>query len=244
MRLLVLSLLLPLAAAAQAPAEYSNLVGAGVRSRPAYDGSKAQRGDLVPLLDYDQRLLFARSVQGVLEAGAHTSVGSGFKLGVQLAYEAGRKASEASFLRQNNVPDIGVGASMGAHVEWAGKIGPAPLLVLARWRQQTQSDRGAQADLRATVGIYQSGPLQAGLFGQATWATQKSLRTYYGAPGFDPSGGPLFVSAGVLGSYDLNRRWAIIASLEGRRLQGDAARSPLAERKSNAYAVAGLGYRF
>src|SRR3954468_11837009 len=187
---------------AQAPAlpEYSNVAGPAVRSRPAYDGSKSQRGDLVPLLDYDNRLLFARTVQGVLEAGIHTSIGSGIKLGGQLAYEEGRKAKESSFLRDNNVPDIGVGASIGAHAEWEGKLGPAPVLVLARWRQQTDSNRGAQADLRATAGIYENGPFQAGVFAQATWGTRKALRTYYGTPAFDPSGGLMFVSAGVLGS--------------------------------------------
>jgi outer membrane scaffolding protein for murein synthesis (MipA/OmpV family) len=94
------------------------------------------------------------------------------------------------------------------------------------------------------VGVYQSGPLAAGVFGQATWANRKSSRTYYGQPGFDPDGGLLFASLGVLGSYDLARRWALLASLEGRRLQGDAARSPLVERKSSYYAVAGVAYRF
>jgi outer membrane scaffolding protein for murein synthesis (MipA/OmpV family) len=246
MRTLFVLLLLPLAAAAQAPApaEFSNVIGPAVRSRPAYDGSKSQVADLVPILDYERGALFARTVQGVLEAGARAKAGAGLKLGGQVAYEEGRKASEASFLRDNQVPDIGAGASVGLHAEWEGKFGPAPVLLVARWRQQAHSDRGAQTDLRGTVGVYQRGPLQAGLFAQATWATQKAVRTYYGTPAFAPSGGLLNVSAGVLGSYDIDRRWAVIASLEGRRLEGDAARSPLAERRSNYIAVAGLGYRF
>jgi len=56
--------------------------------------------------------------------------------------------------------------------------------------------------------------------------------------------GLLFASAGLLGSYDIDPRWAVIASIEGRRLQGDAARSPLTEKKSSYDAVAGLAYRF
>jgi outer membrane scaffolding protein for murein synthesis (MipA/OmpV family) len=36
----------------------------------------------------------------------------------------------------------------------------------------------------------------------------------------------------------------LTTSLEGRRLEGDAARSPLAERKSNHYASAGIAYKF
>src|SRR3989475_10432377 len=233
----------PDAADAAAP-EYPNLIGPAVRSRPAYDGSRSQRADVVPILDYDSGPLFARTVQGVLEGGAHAQLGSGFTLGAQLAYEEGRKASESSLLRERNVADLGAGASYGVHAEWDTKLGAAAVLLLARVRQQVRSERGAQADLRATVGVYQPGPFQAGLFGQATWADHRSMRTYYGQPGFDASGGLLFASAGPLGSYDIDRHWTVMGSIEGRRLQGDAARSPLAEKKSGYYAVAGVAYRF
>jgi len=235
---------LPAVAQIAAPPEYSNLIGPALRSRPAYDGSKSQDVDVVPLLDYDNGPLFARTVQGVLEGGVHAQVGSGFTLGAQLAYEEGRKASEASFLRERNVADLGAGASYGVHAECDTRLGAAPVLLLARVRQQVRSERGAQADLRATVGVYKNGPFQAGLFGQATWADHKSMRTYYGQPGFDASGGLLFASAGPLGSYDIDRHWTVMGSIEGRRLQGDAARSPLAEKKSSYYAVAGVAYRF
>jgi MipA family protein len=243
--LLRFPLLLPLPAFSQAPpADDTTLIGAGVRSRPAYDGSKSQRGDLVPLIDYDGKLLFARTTQGILEAGARYKVAEGFKLGAQLAYEEGRKTRESPLLQRLGAADIDVGASLGVHAEWETKIGPAPVLALGRVRQQVETNRGAQADLRATVGVYQSGPALAGIYAQATWANQKSLRTYYGRPGFDPDGGLLFASLGALGSYDLGRKWALLASVEARRLQGDAARSPLVERRSNYYAVAGLAYKF
>jgi len=238
------ALAFPAAAQTAAAPEYSNLIGPAVRSRPAYDGSRSQDVDAVPILDYDSGLLFARTVQGVLEGGVHALVGSGLTIGAQLAYEEGRKASESSFLRERNVTDVGVGASYGVHAEWDIKLGAAPVVLLARVRQQVRSKRGAEADLRATVGVYRNGPFQAGIFGQATWADHKSMRTYYGQPGFDPSGGLLFASAGPLASYDIDRHWTVLGSLEGRRLQGDAARSPLAERKSSYYAVAGVAYRF
>jgi outer membrane protein len=234
-------------AEAQTPAalpEYSNLIGPAVRSRPAYDGSKSQLVDIVPILDYSNTRFFARTVQGVLEGGAHAEIGSGFTIGAQLAYEEGRKASESSFLRDHNVADVAVGVSYGIHAEWDAKLGPAPVLLLARVREQTRSERGAQADLRVTVGVYENGPFQAGIFGQLTWADRKSMRTYYGQPGFDPSGGLLFVDAGLLGSYDIAPRWAIIGSVEGRRLKGDAARSPIVETKSSYYAFAGVAYKF
>ena len=234
------------AAQAQTPAppEYNNLIGPAVRSRPAYDGSNSQRTDLVPILDYERGALFARTVQGVLEGGARTKLGSGLKLGAQLAYEEGRKRSESPFLQARNEPDIGVGASAGVHAEYEGKVGPAPFVLVARWRQQLQSARGAQTDARGTVGVFEKGGFQAAVFAQLTWGTQKSVRTYYGTTGFDPSGGLMNASAGVIGSYDLGSRWQLIASLERRRLEGDAAKSPLAERRSNTVGVMGVAYKF
>jgi outer membrane scaffolding protein for murein synthesis (MipA/OmpV family) len=237
--------LFPLQVFAQTPPpEDYTLIGAGVRTRPAYDGSGSQTTDLIPVLRYYGKPLFARTTQGILEGGARTEIAPGLALGAQLAYEAGRKKSESGFLRERDVPDIDPGASVGAHLEWDTKAGPAPLNILGRVRQNVDRDRGAQADLRLTAGVYGSGSVQAGVFTQATWANRKSNRAYYGRPGFDPDGGLLFVSLGLLGSVDLSRHWVLTGSIEGRRLQGDAARSPLAERKSNHYANAGVAYKF
>ena len=245
MRYLALALLVPLQVFAQtAPPEDYTLIGAGVRTRPAYDGSASQTTDLIPVLRYYGKPLFVRTTQGILEGGARTEVSPGLALGAQLAYEAGRKRSESDFLRDNNVPDIDPGASVGIHAEWDTKLGPAPFNVLGRLRQNIERDRGAQADLRLTAGVYGSSGVQVGIFTQATWADRKSNRAYYGRPGFDPDGGLLFVSLGALASVDLSRHWVLTGSLEGRRLQGDAARSPLAERKSNHYASAGIAYKF
>jgi outer membrane scaffolding protein for murein synthesis (MipA/OmpV family) len=245
MRFLVLLLLVPLQVFAQdAPPEDYTLLGAGVRTRPAYDGSSSQTTDVIPVLRYYGKPLFARTTQGILEGGIRTEVSPGLAVGAQLAYEAGRKRSESDFLSSNNIPDIDWGASAGIHAEWDTKLGPAPLNVLGRIRQNTDRDRGAQADLRLTAGVYGGGGVQAGVFSQATWANRQSNRAYYGQPGFDPAGGLLFVSLGALGSVDLGQHLVLVASLEHRRLQGDAARSPLAERTSNHYASAGVAYKF
>src|SRR5258708_26053728 len=127
MRVLALALLVPLQAFAQSPPpdDYT-LLGVGVRSRPAYDGSASQTADLIPVVRYYGKPLFARTTQGILEGGARAEVAPGLALGAQIAYEAGRKKSESGFLRERNVPDIAPGASVGVHAEWDTKLGPAP----------------------------------------------------------------------------------------------------------------------
>ena len=252
----VLAVLLfaPLTAPAQTlPADFV-LVGAAVRTRPAYDGSASQRRELIPVLRFYGRTWFARTTQGALEGGARTELAPGFNVGAQIAYEGGRSASESAFLRDHNLPDLDPGASFGLHLEWDHALGPVPLTLLARGRQHADPDRGAQADLRLSAGIYGDGRVIAGVFAQATWANARSAQSFYGItqqqaaatglPPFDAKSGPLFASLGLLWSADLSREWVAVGSLERRQLHGDAARSPLAERGRNTYAGAGLAYRF
>ena len=248
----VFGVITPLAACA----ELSNdsLLGPGLRWKPAYDGSDSQRVEVVPVIRYFGRPWFARSTQGVLEAGVRMELAPGLHAGAQLAYEPGRKPSDADFLVSRNVAGINNGASVGLHMEWDHKFGPVPITVLGRVRQHTDGDRGAQADLRLSAGIFQSGRVGAGLFTQATWANSKSTGSFYGItpqqsaatglPVYGAGSGLLFASVGLLWSVDITKSWIVVGSVEARRLRGDAASSPLTERASNYYMSAGIAYHF
>jgi outer membrane scaffolding protein for murein synthesis (MipA/OmpV family) len=222
--LLILSILW---AAGYAHADDDILVGAGVRSRPEFDGFSERTTDLIPVLRYYGTPWFARTTQGLLEGGARWHVGEGTDLGVQLAYEQGPRDRDPS-------------ASVGVHAEWEGRAGPVPLDALLRVRQQLDTDRGLLADLRLTAGVYEGHGVQAGVFGQATYANQDYYRTFYAV---DESG-VLYASLGALASYDLSRRWLLVGSVERRRLTDHAARSPLVAQRSASYATLGLAYRF
>jgi len=253
-RCIVLALLLiaPLTALAQSVLPEYAWIGAGVRTRPAYDGSAAQRTDLIPTVRYYGKPWFARTTQGILEGGARTELARGINVGAQLAYEGGRLASESDFLKGNNVPDSNPGASVGLHVEWDQKLGPMPVTLLARGRHFVDRDRGAQADLRFTAIVFGGSAITAAVFAQETWTDSKSNQSLYGitptqstnlSP-YTARSGPLYTSGGLLWGVDLSREWIVVGNLEARRLHGDAARSPLAERTSNHYASASLAYRF
>jgi outer membrane scaffolding protein for murein synthesis (MipA/OmpV family) len=236
-----LLLMAPVAALAQIAPEDYTLIGAAVRSRPAYDGSDSQRTDVIPVLRYFGKPWFARTTQGVLEGGARWALAPGVDAGVQLAYEEGRKTSESDLLGNLGLADVDPGVSVGAHVEWDFKIGPAPASLLGRYRQHTDSDRGAQADLRLNVGLYGSGGMFLGAYAQATWADAKSIESFYAMS--NASSGLLHSSLGLLGSYDFARHWTVVAGAQARRLHGDAARSPITESESSSYLNAGLAYR-
>ena len=237
-------------------AELSNdpLLGPGLRYRPAYDGSRATQTELVPVIRYFGDAWFVRSTQGVLETGVRSEFAPGLHVGAQLAYEPGRKTGDSVFLRSHQIADIQAGASAGLQLEWDQTVGPVPLTLLTRVRQNFDSDRGAQVDLRLSAGVFKGGPVSAGIFGQATWANAKSTTSLYGIaprqsastglPAFQPGGGWLFTSFGLLWSVDLDPKWVIVGSLESRRLSGTVYHSPLAERRSNSTISAGIAYHF
>jgi outer membrane scaffolding protein for murein synthesis (MipA/OmpV family) len=239
-----------------ATAEISNepLLGPGLRSRPAYDGSASQRVEWVPVIRYFGPWGFIRSTQGLMEAGVRTEVVPGLHGGAQLAYEPGRQTGESDFLQGRKVATLQRGASLGLQLEWDHRFGPMPVTAVMRVRKHTDAHLGTQADIRLNAGVLQSGRFGAGVFSQAIWADGKSTAAFYGIepqqsaitglPSFEPGSGWLNVSFGLLWSFDLGPEWVVVGSLESRRLRGDAAQSPLAERASSRYLSAGLAYRF
>jgi outer membrane scaffolding protein for murein synthesis (MipA/OmpV family) len=250
----LIALLLPLSAFAQDPAAEPTLLGAGARSRPVYDGSASQHLEAVPVLRYWGPILFARSTRGPLEGGVHQEILPGLEAGVQLAYEEGRITSQSSFLSAHDLPNVGTGGSWGGQLEWNGQLGPSPANVILRARQHLKTEEGLQVDLRLTAGVFQHWGVSAGLVAQATWADARSNETIYGITAqqavisalsaFAPGGGLLSTSLGLIWSYDLASHWQLVGSLEARRLQGDAARSPLTQQRSNGVAILGAAYRF
>lgn len=223
---LLLCLLLALPAVALAQDDYS-LIGGGIRERPKFDGSRDRTVDVVPVLRYYGDRWFARTTQGILEGGARWMVRRDFEVGAQLAYEQGPR-------------DQDPGASIGVHAEGDRVLGRVPLNGLVRVRQHLDSDRGVEVDGRATIGVYGNHGVLAGVFLQATWASEEHFESYYGIR----ESGLLFTSVGALASYELTQRWTLVGSVERRRLSNEAARSPIVEKQSGVYASAGLGYRF
>ena len=208
------------------PVFAESYLGAGARNRPVFDGSADKTTDLIPVIRYYGKPWFARTTQGMLEGGVRFGR-PGLEGGAQLAYEQGPR-------------DEDPGASAGLHLELDRMLGPVPLNALARVRWHADRDRGKQADLRATAGVYEGGGLRAGVFAQGTWSDEKHMQAYYGVR----EDGLLYTSVGVLASYDVGRRWLAVASAEWRRLGGKPARSAFVQDRTNAYLSVGLAYRF
>lgn len=241
----------PLAIANDTP---SVLLGAGLWSRPAYDGADTSRTVLIPVVRYYGQPWFARTTFGMLEGGARMEVLSGLTLGTQLAYEGGRNRSESAFLAGHNLDDIAPSASIGMHLELEKNIGAMPLIVLLRYRQDVNTDRGAQTDLRLTAGIYGGDQLNAGVFVQTTLADAKAAQFYYGLTAqqaasaglsaYTPGAGALYNAAGFLWSYEVDSHWMLLGSLETRRVRDVVLNSPLLQTEVSHYVSLGAAWQF
>ena len=229
-------------------------VGLGARVRPAYEGADSRRGDAIPYLRLYGEHWFARTTQGMLEGGVRSNPVGRVVFGAQLAYEEGRVAEESAFLQAHNFEDIDAAASFGVHAESDWKIGRMPLNALARFRLNSDSDRGSEVDLRLTAGIFSRWGVKAGVFGQLTWSDEEATQNYFGVtpqqsirtglPVYSAGSGLRNVQLGVLWTLDLSKHWLMLGGLNVRRLEGDARNSPIVQEETNWFLNGGRAYRF
>jgi outer membrane protein len=232
----------------------STIIGAGLWSRPAYIGSDEQVLKVIPALRYYGTPWFARTTQGVLEGGVKADVVGGWGVGAQIVYEGGRETKDSNFLQSHHVANLPVSASAGVHAEWDSTIGIAPVNVLLRYRQEVKSERGAQTDLRGTIGVYDGHKLKLALFAETTWANIKSNQTYYGITkaqavstglkAFAATDGFANNAIGMLWSYDLDAHWLLHGSLAQKQLTSQLKLSPLVQTGHNFFGSVDVAYRF
>jgi len=229
-------------------------LGIGAWVRPAYDGASTSRTVAIPAIRFYGQPWFARSTFGMLEGGMRAELLNGLTLGGQFAYEGGRESSESEFLLKHAFTSLSPSLSWGMHAELEKKIGPMPFIALLRYRQDIDTERGAQADLRLTAGLYSNLGLNAGIFAQTTWANSNAANYYFGIttqqaatsslPYYELGSGPLFNSAGLLWSYDLHQNWILLGSLETRMLRSGPLDSPLVQDSTSRYISLGLAYQY
>jgi outer membrane protein len=190
----------------------------------------------------------------MLEGGWRTRPYGAWVFGAQVAYEDGRVADDSAFLKRHRFDDLDPGASVGVHAEGDWRIGAMPLNALVRYRQNIDSDQGAQANLRLTAGILSRWRVEAGAFEQFTWANTKSTRSYFsltpqqsiitGLPAYNAGSGLRYVQLGLIGAVILSEHWLIPWGASMQRMQGDAGDSPIVRDRTNWSANAGVAYRF
>lgn len=229
-------------------------LGAGVAWQPKYPGSDERRVSPAPLVDVRFRSWFLGEVPSFASPfgfGVDLYRDAHWRLGVAASSTVTKVRKESDSARLSGLGDIDRPLRLGGFavydagwLETRGYVGTD----VSGSRQGTiatlESELHWQATSRLTLS---AGP---GLM----WANGRYAQTYFGidAEQSARSGLPAFNARGGIGAaylltgarWRIDRHWQLNASAAIERLTGDAADSPIAQRKLQTYFLLGAGYRF
>ncbi len=237
-------------------ASWSGELWFGLRRVPDYEGSRTSHVSALPGLS----LRYATKDNGSFVMGP-TGLGWNFLERPDASLSVGFQASPGRSDRGHTGLHPGSERLAGM-----GKVAASPVLVLEGTRtlggvplalslkRATSSERGTRLGLSLPLG----GRTDAGLswrlapgieladrrYEQAFFGVDAAQSSATGRPRHEPRAG--LKSAALEGGLDyaLDRHWSLGISLQGERLLGDAARSPVVERKNQFGGDMHVGYRF
>lgn len=222
-------------------------LGGGAMAVPKFEGAKHYQGEPSLILDVRYRdLAFLSDGEGL---GVNLLRGKNYRAGVAIGYDLGRDQHDDGRLK-------GLG-NVGAAPE--GKLFAEyfllPVVFSATLRQAVGGHNGLLADLGAYIPLPFFGQRLVVFTGPAvTFADGEYMRSYFGVsarqaaatafPQYSAHGGFKSTGWGATAIYHLSEHWLLESDLAYERLIGDAADSPIVERRSQVSVGVNLGYRF
>jgi len=221
-------------------------LGAGTVVVPKYEGAKNFKAMPLPLIDVTWKdRVYLNPVNG---AGVYVVDTPEFDLGVGVTYRFGRDQDDSARLKGLGDIDGGLAGRIFA-AYWAG-----PFSVYAN----ATSDFGGRQSATGEVGALGLMPLSEKLALRATafttWADDRNMETFYGVtatqsaksglPQFNAKGGFKRADAAIALSYRFAPSWSLDLSVGTGYLLGDAADSPVTERRWQPLGTAFIAYRF
>lgn len=231
----------------QAQAGWSVTLGAALAAAPRFPGASRERARLAPLfsIDYDDRLIIGPTGIGLIALRWQH-----FRAGPILGFEGGRRASDDP--RLTGLGDISAGATAGLFATY----GQGPIAISLTGRQAISHTGNGfsgllRIDFRRRLGTTRArialGPdLEFGNneFQQTWFGITPTQSAASGLPVYTPHGGVnrIGVHAGLTYLVSKHVLWRAFARVND--LTGDAAQSPIVERRMQYVIGAGVAYRF
>lgn len=239
-----------------ASTENTLIIGAGAAFGPRYSGSSQNMTGPLLLLDYSTPSgFFASTMRGL---GYGSTIGA-FNYSAALGYRGGREEKDESDFgfssgstRLRGMGDIKGSASailsLGyTPVEWLNLSVTADLAL-------SQRNNGNAFHFGVSSPFYSGPSDKLSLAATASVGDSKYMQTYYGVTGlqhqnsgyraFKPKSGLYEVNASLSWEHRFDAKWALQTMVGATRLQGDAAKSPLASRRLSPNAAIYLTYTY
>lgn len=232
-----------------APDTWSVTLGGGLAEQPKYPGASSSRIRFAPLAAaaYDDRVYVGPLGLGVAVLRSH-----GFRVGPVVGLQGGRRESDDP--RLAGLGDISRSVTAGI---FAG-YGFGPLSVSATVRQPISHRTNGLSGLFA-INLHHRLPRTRAFFilgpdlefgngdFERTWfgiTPQQSVQSPYALPVYTPHAGIDRVGLHAALTYVASRHILLRAFTSFRKLTGDAASSPIVERRDQFVIGAGIVYHF
>lgn len=233
------------------------LIGGGIAIGPRFAGSKENRVSPGLMLDYSMANgLFASTSRGI---GWGSQTGT-FSYSAALAYRDERtdKDTKGTFGNSSGSKELrGMGRVAGSPTALLsmGYTPFAPLSILAAIELPlSKRENGMAWSLGTSLSVYAQGANEVALGVNASGGDHKYMQTYFGVTAaqsqrtgyspYSPDGGFHSIEASATWTHKLDERWAVASSVGVTHLVGDAAKSPLAKRKTAPTAAVFVTYRY
>jgi MipA family protein len=245
-------------------------IGLGVASAPEYEGASKRASSVLPDLNikYTTRDFGSISLGSKAKGLSWTMVDQeaySFGFGVQL--DGGRVDNkDGSLLRPGSKRLRGMG-EVKSSVELAAfghvVLGVPFILQVAKGLGDGKTNAkdlsikghgGTRVELMSEIPFELTKEFSLSVSPSVSWADTKFTQTYFGVTpeqaartgfaAFKAKGGIRSVGLGVGANYKLGPQWSVNAFANYSQLQGDAAKSPLVQKKGQAAVQLGVAYQF
>ncbi|RKP45566.1 MipA/OmpV family protein [Trinickia fusca] len=229
----------------------ANSIGIDLTALPRYQGSSAYRLVPLPTLSFKSPSASAPTyfVDGLVGGiayplGPHVAVGPLIGVGI------GRREGDAAIL--SGTGNIATSPQVGAFVRW--HAGPASAQV--RFLQSAHAGYGNQVTFGVGYTMLAMPRDRVTVSADTVWANGAAEQTAFGIDGeqaanssahlsvYSPSAGFSRVDLKVTVEHSFNAHWSARAALGVDTLVGDAANSPVVERRASVFGSLGAAYRF
>lgn len=231
-------------------------LGGGVDVGPRYSGSDKTRVSAAQVVDY--------SMENGFFIGTTRGIGYGNNIGnldysAALSYRTGRKDKDVSSDSIGSGSDElrGMGEIKGSAIVVPGleyKVTDWLHLQLQAEVPVSERDNGEAVHFGISSPFYTSPKNEVALALTGSWGSDKYMQTYYGvnaaqsaASGFarhDAGAGIYAWSMNLDWTHKLTSRWSVLASAGVTQLTGDAADSPIVQRKTSPTGSLKVTYSF
>ena len=229
----------------QTDRNWSLIIGAGASYEPKYEGSDEFEVTPLPVIVYTYGDWLKIDPLGVTVTPFEKG---GFSVSGKVGYETGRNEDDADRLK--GLGDIDFAATVGGKVayEWKG------LEIYAA----VDKTIGGSEGLLGTFGMEYSAPVTErfilGAEAKATVADDNHMKSYFGVnsrqaarsglPDYKAEAGLKRVDVSASATYMLSQNWLVRGEAGVGFLTGDAADSPIVEKKTQPSASIFVGYKF